>query len=131
MPDLEGARSITGEDVINPLCELFAMRGVPECIRSDNGPEFVAKAIQPGLQCLKIETLYIAPSSPWENGYAESFHSKLRDEFLSQDTFESVNAARQQSADWQQDDNEERPHGSLGYMATAKFAARCVSASAT
>lgn len=128
---LKVSRSITSEDVINTLCELFAMRGVPECIRSDNGPEFVAKAIQQWLQSLEIETLSIAPGSLWENGCAESFHSKLRDEFLSQDTFENVNAARQQSADWQQDDNEERPHSSLGSMAPAKFAARCVSASAT
>jgi len=128
---LKVSRSITSEDVINTLCKLFAIRGVPECIRSDNGPEFVAQAIQQWLQRLKIETLYIAPGRPRENGCAESFYSKLRDEFLSRETFESVNAARQQSADWQQDDNEELPHSSLGYMAAAKFAARCLSASAT
>jgi putative transposase len=82
-------RSITSEDVINKLAELFAMRGVPQAIRSDNGPEFVAQTIQEWLQKLKIRTLYVAPGSPWENGYAESFHSKLRDEFLGQEEFEA------------------------------------------
>lgn len=73
---------MTSEDVINRLAELFAMYGVPECIRSDNGPEFVAKAIQIWLSLLEIKTLYLAPASPWQNGYAESFHSHLREELL-------------------------------------------------
>jgi putative transposase len=66
---------------------------MPQAIRSDNGPEFVSKAIQGWLEKLKIRTLYVAPESPWENGYAESFHSKLRDEFLQQDVFETLSAA--------------------------------------
>lgn len=122
---LKVARSITSEDVIDTLAELFAMRGVPAAIRSDNGPEFVARAIQAWLQRLNIETLYIAPGSPWENGYAESFHSKLRDEFLSQEVFESVSAARRQTAAWREDYNDHRPHSSLGYMTPGEFAARC------
>ena len=122
---LKVARSITSEDVIDTLAELFAMRGVPEAIRSDNGPEFVAAAIQEWLQRLKIEGLYIAPASPWENGYAESFHSKLRDEFLGLEVFESVNAARTQTAAWREDYNHHRPHSSLGYVTPSEFAARC------
>ena len=122
---LKVSRSITSEDVIDTLAELFAMRGVPEAVRSDNGPEFVAKSIQDWLGRLRIETRYIAPGSPWENGYAESFHSKLVDEFLSRETFESVSAARQLTAAWREDYNHHRPHSSLGYVTPAEFAARC------
>lgn len=86
-------RHMTREDVIDTLAELFAMRGVPEAIRSDNGPEFISKAIQEWVTRLRIETLYITPGSPWENGYAESFHSRLVDEFLSQEEFESLRTA--------------------------------------
>lgn len=126
---LKVARSITSEDVIDTLAELFAMRGVPEAIRSDNGPEFVSEAIQEWLARLQIATLYIAPGSPWENGYAESFHSKLRDEFLGLETFESVSAARKQTAAWREDYNHHRPHSSLGYVTPVEFAARCGTAS--
>jgi transposase InsO family protein len=122
-------RSITSEDVIDTLAELFAMRGVPRAIRSDNGPEFIAQAIRKWLEKLKVETLYIAPGSPWENGYAESFHSKLRDEFLDLELFESLRSARKQSASWREDYNHHRPHSSLGYQTPAEFAARCGSAS--
>ncbi len=87
-------RSITSEDVLDTLAELFAIRGVPEAIRSDNGPEFVAKAIDAWLARLKIAAWYIAPGRPWQNGYAESFHSKLVDEFLRRESFESLAAAR-------------------------------------
>lgn len=122
-------RHITSEDVIDTLAELFAMRGVPQAIRSDNGPEFVSKAIQAWLTRLKIETLYIAPGSPWENGYAESFHSKLRDEFLSQEEFESLRTARPLTQAWKEDYNHHRPHSSLGYQTPTEFAARCGTAS--
>lgn len=118
-------RTMTSEDVIDTLAELFDMRGVPESIRSDNGPEFVSKSIRDWLERLKIQTLYIAPGSPWENGYAESFHSKLRDEFLSQEEFESLRSARQLTQAWQEDYNHHRPHSSLGYVTPAEFAARC------
>ncbi|MCO6046174.1 IS3 family transposase, partial [Aeoliella sp. ICT_H6.2] len=95
-------RSITSEDVIDTLAELFAMRGVPCHIRSDNGPEFVAKAIQRWLGQLEIEALYIEPGSPWENGYAESFHSRLRDEFLATEEFENLAAARRLTTAWRE-----------------------------
>ncbi len=85
---------MTSEDVINHLSELFVVYGVPECIRSDNGPEFVAKAIERWLSLLEVKTLYVEPGSPWQNGYAESFHSRLRDEFLNMEEFDSVRHAR-------------------------------------
>lgn len=127
-------RSITSEDVIDVLAELFAMRGVPRRIRSDNGPEFVARAIERWLKQVDVETMYVAPGSPWENGYAESFHSRLRDEFLACEVFENLPTARRSSALWREDYNHHRPHSSLGYFAPAEFAARCaasVRASAT
>jgi transposase InsO family protein len=118
-------RSITSEDVIDTLAELFAMRGVPRAIRSDNGPEFIARAIQRWLAQVNVQTLYIEPGSPWENGFAESFHSRLRDEFLALEMFESLAAARKLTAAWREDYNYHRPHSSLGYVAPVEFAARC------
>ncbi len=76
------ARSITAQDVIDQLGELFLEKGIPEHIRSDNGPEFTARAIRQWLKNLGVETLYIEPGSPWENGCIESFNGKLRDELL-------------------------------------------------
>jgi transposase InsO family protein len=122
---LKAGRSITSEDVIDTLAELFAMRGVPCHIRSDNGPEFIAGAIRRWLDQVGVEALYVAPGSPWENGYAESFHSRLRDEFLAVETFESLTTARRLSAAWKEDYNHHRPHGSLGYRTPAEFAAAC------
>ena len=118
-------RNITSEDVIDALAELLSMRGVPQCIRSDNGPEFVAHALRKWLAQVGVETLYVEPGSPWENGYVESFHSRLRDEYLALEQFESLAAARKLTALWKDDYNHRRPHGSLGYVAPAVFAARC------
>lgn len=120
---LKVARSITSEDVLDTLAELFAMRGVPRHIRSDNGPEFVADAIQQWLGDLDVEALYIEPGSPWENGYAESFFSRFRDEFLATEEFENLATARQLSRHWHAEYNEERPHSSLGYQTPRQFAA--------
>lgn len=122
---LKVSRTMTSEDVIDTLAELFAMRGVPQAIRSDNGPEFVSRAIQAWLSKLGIEALYVAPGSPWENGYAESFHSKLRDEFLSREEFENVVDAQVRTSAWREDYNHHRPHSSLGYVTPSEFAARC------
>jgi transposase InsO family protein len=117
-------RSITSEDVIDTLAELFAIRGVPQHIRSDNGPEFVAKAIQRWTKQVEIETLYIEPGSPWENAYAESFHSRFRDELLAAEEFEDLATARRLTAAWKEDYNHHRPHSSLGYVTPVEFAAR-------
>jgi putative transposase len=122
---LKVARSITSEDVIDTLAELFAMRGVPKCVRSDNGPEFVARAIRQWLGRVDVETLYIEPGAPWENGYAESFHSRFRDEFLALEVFESLPVARALTAAWKEDYNHHRPHSSLGYVTPIEFATRC------
>ncbi len=118
-------RSITSEDVIDTLAELFAMRGVPQHIRSDNGPEFVAVAIRRWLAQVDVEAFYIEPGSPWENGFAESFHGRLRDEFLAVEVFESMPSARKLTAAWKEDYNHHRPHGSLGYQTPSQFAAAC------
>lgn len=119
-------RSITSEDVIDTLTELFAMRGVPAMIRSDNGPEFVAQAIQRWLNQVDVQTLYVTPGHPWENGYAESFHGRFRDEFLATEVFESLAAAQALTKLWRTDYNDERPHSSLGYATPTAFAAGCV-----
>ena len=122
---LKVARGITSEDVIDTLAELFAMRGIPKHIRSDNGPEFIAKAIRHWTEQLGIETLYIEPGAPWENGFAESFRNKLRDEFLALEVFENLATARKLTAAWKEDYNHYRPHSSLGYLTPVEFAARC------
>lgn len=120
---LKVSRSITSEDVIDTLAELFAMRGVPGCVRSDNGPEFIATAIERWFAKTGVQSLYIAPGAPWENGYAESFHSRLRDEFLNMQAFADLREARVQTNAWQDDYNHRRPHSSLGYQTPASFAA--------
>lgn len=128
---LKVARSITSEDVIDTLAELFAMRGVPRHIRSDNGPEFIAAAIRRWLGQAGVKALYVEPGSPWENGYAESFHSRLRDEFLAMEVFDNVAAARALTTTWRHDYNHARPHSSLGYITPAAFAACAASATAS
>jgi transposase InsO family protein len=91
------ARRISSQDVINQLYELFLLRGVPKYIRSDNGPEFTAKAVRKWLSSLGVKTLFIEPGSPWENGYIESFNGKLRDELLNREVFTTVAAGMQQN----------------------------------
>ena len=118
-------RTFKAEDVIDTLAELFAMRGVPKHVRSDNGPEFIAKAIQRWFNQLDIKALYIEPGSPWQNGYAESFFSRFRDEFLAVEEFESLAVAKRLTKSWQHNYNHHRPHSSLGYQTPAEFAARC------
>lgn len=124
-------RSVTAEDLIDTLAEQFAMRGVPRAIRSDNGPEFAAKALKSWLAKLGLEPLYVEPGSPWQNGYAESFHNRLRDEFLSQEEFENLSAARELTRRWRRDYNEYRPHSSLGYDTPSQFANRWSASAAT
>lgn len=120
---LEVDRSITAADVVNVLTELFMIRGVPVHIRSDNGPEFVAQAIGRLAAITGVENLYIAPGSPWENGYVESFHGRLRDELLNAEVFADVREAKALAAAWKNEYNHRRPHSSLGYVPPAVFAA--------
>lgn len=117
-------RSFQAKDVIAVLAGLIAQRGVPAHLRSDNGPEFVAKAVQAWLKGNAIGALYIAPGSPWENAYVESFNSRLRDEHLNREEFASLLEAQVLAAGWRRDYNEARPHSSLEYLAPAVFAAR-------
>jgi transposase InsO family protein len=121
---LDAARSFKGKDVVEVLRYLFAVRGCPKYIRSDNGPEFVSEAVQKWLRKTGVDTLYIAPGSPWENGYVESFNSRLRDEFLNRELFLHIDELRYIADRWRMDYNHYRPHSSLDYMAPAAFATK-------
>ena len=110
---------MTAQDVIDQLGELFLERGIPEHIRSDNGPEFTARAIRQWLRDLGVKTLYIEPGSPWENGYIESFNGKLRDELLNGEIFTTLFEAQVLIENWRNDYNHIRPHSALGYRPPA------------
>ena len=120
---LEVGRSFKASDVLDVLRELFVIRGLPEFIRSDNGPEFIASAIRAYLDKAAVGTLYIEPGSPWQNGYAESFHSRLRDELLDAELFADLAEARTLATRWKNEYNHHRPHSSLGYRTPAECAA--------
>jgi putative transposase len=124
-PVIELGRSIRAKDVIGVLDYLLMVRGLPKFIRSDNGPEFIADAIRKWLLEKQIGTLYIAPGSPWENGYIESFNGKLRDDVLDREVFYSIKEAKVIVENWRLDYNHHRPHSSLDYMTPAAFAASC------
>jgi len=113
------ARRIKSQDVLDQLYELFINRGIPDYIRSDNGPEFTAKAVREWLAKIGVNTLFIEPGSPWENGYVESFIGKLRDELLNGEIFDTLLEARVVIERWRQDYNQFRPHSSLGYKPPA------------
>ena len=112
-------RKLNSVDVIDTLSDLFILRGVPEHIRSDNGPEFVAKALQEWIAAVGAKTAYIMPGSPWENGFIESFNARLRDELLDGEIFYSLKEAKIVIESWRRHYNTLRPHGSLGYKAPA------------
>lgn len=116
---IEVARRQTSTDVLKTLARLMLIHGVPEHIRSDNGSEFVAKAVREWLGRLEVETLFIEPGSPWENGYIESFNGKLRDELLNGEVFTTLYEARVLIKQWQMQYNRVRPHSSLGYRPPA------------
>jgi transposase InsO family protein len=115
-------RSISSTRVIHLLHWLFVTRGRPAYLRSDNGPEFVARAVQMWLEDEKCQTLYIKPGSPWENPFIESFNGKLRAECLDRYLYVSTQEAQQLVDDWRQEYNEERPHSALGYLSPSTFA---------
>jgi len=112
-------RRITSQDVIDQLFNLIVFRGIPEHIRSDNGPEFTAKAIRSWLNKLGVKTLFIEPGSPWENGYIESFNGKLRDELLNREIFTTLTEAKVLIAEWRKEYNQVRPHSARGYKPPA------------
>ena len=126
---LEVERRMESKDVIRILEEAVLARGsAPEFIRSDNGPEFVALAVQDWIQRRGFKTLYIKPGSPWQNAYSESFNSRFRDEFLNREAFASVLEAKVLGKQHRHRHNQERPHSSLEYQTPVEFANRCLAA---
>ena len=113
------ARRFTSTSVIDVLTDLFIARGIPEHIRSDQGPEFVAKAVKEWIAAVGAKTAYIEKGSPWENGYVESFNGKLRDELLDGEIFTSLREAQVLIEAWREHYNTVRPHSSLGYRPPA------------
>lgn len=113
------ARRLRSDDVLHLLADLFADRGPPGHIRSDNGSEFTAKAVRAWLRRIGVKTLFIEPGSPWENGYNESFNGKLRDELLNGEIFYTLREAQVLIERWRQHYNTVRPHSSLGYSPPA------------
>lgn len=118
------APSIPASAVVGVLEWLFLTRGVPKFLRSDNGPEFVARAVCQWLKESGCQTLFITPGSPWENGYIESFNDKLRDECLNREVFRNGREAQTIVEAWRGEYNNYRPHSSLGYLTPSEFARR-------
>jgi putative transposase len=112
-------RRLRAPAVLDCLGELMVERGVPDHIRSDNGPEFTAKVVRRWLGRLGVKTLFIEPGSPWENGYVESFNGKLRDELLDREVFYTLTEVEVLTAWWRREYNQVRPHSALGYRPPA------------
>ena len=123
-PAILVATSILAEDVIALLIAAIAMRGAPAFLRSDNGSEFTAEAVQTWLEQNHIGPTFIPPGQPWKNGFIESFHDKFRDECLQREWFQSLLEAKVVIENWRLHYNSERPHSSLGYQTPAAFAAQ-------
>jgi transposase InsO family protein len=122
---LEAAASITGAEVRRIVARVVGRRGAPTRIRSDNGSEFVCEALTGWLRGMGAEPIPVAAGSPWQNGYIESFHSRLRDEFLERYEFESVADARAKASWYRREYNTVRPHSSLKYATPREFSAAC------
>jgi putative transposase len=116
---IDVGRKLKSEDVVDRLTELFVRRGLPDHIRSDNGPEFTSKRVMDWLSNLEVKTLFIEPGSPWENGYVESFNGKMRDELLNREIFYTLDEAKVLVERWRHEYNRIRPHSSLGYRPPA------------
>lgn len=116
---IDVARRLDSEDVLERLSDLFVRRGVPKHIRSDNGAEFTAHKVTRWLEQVGVQTLFIEPGSPWENGYIESFNGKLRDELLNGEIFETLLEAKVLTERWRVEYNTLRPHSALGYVPPA------------
>jgi transposase InsO family protein len=117
---IDVARKLTSEDVLERLSDLFVRKGVPDHIRSDNGSEFTATRVREWLEQVGVKTRSIEPGSPWENGYMESFHGKLRDELLAREVFDALLEAKVLIERWRRGYNTLRPHSSLGYRPPAE-----------
>ena len=116
---LKVARRLRSQDVLQQLGYLFIYRGLPGFIRSDNGPEFTAKVVRNWLERLGVQTLFLDPGSPWENGYNESFNGKLRDELLNGEIFTTLLEAQVLIEHWRKGYNQFRPHCSLNHRPPA------------
>lgn len=116
---IEVARRLSSQDVLAVLADLCVRRGPPAYIRSDNGPEFTARAVRRWLARVDVQTLFIEPGSPWENGYIESFNGRLRDEHLNRERFDTLLEAQVLIEMWRNEYNQVRPHSSLGYRSPA------------
>lgn len=112
-------RKLNSTDVLDALTDLFILRGPPEYIRSDNGPEFIARKVRDWIAAVGTKTAYIEPGSPWENGYCESFNARFRDELLNGELFYSLKEAQILIEEWPIHYNTVRPHSSLGYRPPA------------
>jgi len=118
---IECARHLTSVDVVRVLEQLVELHGVPTLMKSDNGPEFVAKKVQEWIEDQGVGARFIDPGSPWQNGHNESFNGVFRDGCLNRWLFESVREAREATESWLQEYNHERPHGSLGGLTPSEF----------
>ncbi|WBU61097.1 IS3 family transposase [Paracoccus albus] len=112
-------RKLNSTDVLDALTDLFILRGTPEYIRSDNGPEFIAQKVREWIAAVGAKTAYIEPGSPWENGYCESFNARFRDELLNGEIFYSLREAQVLIEQWRIHYNTVRPHSALGYRPPA------------
>ena len=123
---LEVKSSMTANEVIEILDRLVQERGAPEYLRSDNGPEFIAKAVKEWIAQRGFKTLYIEPGAPWQNAYSESFNARFRDEFLNVEIFGSKLEAKVLGKEHREKYNHQRPHSSLGDQTPEEFAQRCI-----
>ena len=119
---IEVGRSFRSQRVCEVLKKVMSQRGVPDALRMDNGPELIALALRGLCQRCGIDGCYIEPGKPWQNGFAESFHARLRDEYLDGEVFASVGEAQVGLSRWRRDWNEKRLHSSLGYLTPKEFA---------
>ncbi len=119
------AESVGGSEVRRVLARVIGQRGTPTRIRSDNGSEFICQAVRDWLPQAGSKPIPVAPASPWENGFIESFHSRLRDEFLDREEFESAADARAKGKWWRREYNRVRPHSGIGYQTPQMFSAEC------
>jgi transposase InsO family protein len=116
---IEVGRRLSSQDVLAVLADLCVRRRPPTYIRSDNGPEFAARAVRQWLARIDVQTLFIEPGSPWENGYIESFNGRLRDEYLNGERFDTLLEAQVLIEAWRNEYNQIRPHSSLAYRSPA------------